>query len=282
MKAAEINSAIEAGAVIAGAYFIISAIFGYKKRKLEEQRATEGIGATKPKRRIWQEIEAAQNQGIDLTDPNGWQGKEKILLRMSQGKLSKSNSSKSDEERYFGQLRRAYKSIAGTGLPYNQSVVRNEYGDVILVYNDYHLDKLPQIAADWCEQVAKENANDPEGYGYWATVAAIAKGKKFVWASKGEHRGIEKLIFGHSAPAERKQRISYLASPEKGGSYPEKWAHHLWEANDSQQDDQMITDGVLTALLDITSVGHAQQMCIDQYLQAHQATEPLLYGDMPF
>lgn len=284
MTGKDINNLIETGAILAGVYFVTSAIFGAKKRKLDQPEDIEGVGATKAKRRIWFEVQRAQEAGVDLTDPNGWKGKETFLRKASQGKLSRSSSSKSDEERYFGQLRRAYNSIAGTSIIPDQAVIRNQYGDVILTYNDYHLDQLPQIAADWMEKESKENAASPYAYGYWATVAAIARGKRFIWkgTKDGIHRGIEELVFGKAAPSERKQRISYLASKEKGGVYPEKWAHSLWEANDSQQDDQEITNGVLDALRDTPSVGAAQQACADAFMQAHQVQEPLLYEGIPF
>lgn len=246
-----------------------------------ERVTVEGIGAAKPKRRIWREIEDAQRAGIDLTDKNAWTKHTDLLRRMANGKI-REDGKLPMEQRYFNQLSRSYKSIAGTGLPYDQAVVRNEYGDVILIYNDYHLDQLPKAAADEMESAAQQNAGSPYAYGYWATVAAIAKGKKFVWKSKGVHRGIETLVFGQAAPAERKQRISYLATPEKGGTYPEQFAHSLWEANDSQQDDQEITNGVLDAIRDTPSVSAAQQACIQAYLEDKQVSEPQLYQDVPF
>lgn len=295
MKAKDINDMIEVGAYIAGAYFLTSAFFGWKKRKLNEE-SVEGIGATKPKRRIWNEVQRAQEAGIDLTDPSGWKGHEAFLAQASNGKLSRSTSSKSDEERYFGQLRRAYRSIAGTSLPRTQSVVRNEYGDVILVYNDYHLDQLPQRAAEWTSQQVSETATtDPYTYGYWVTIAAIAIGSaRFIWKGTKDkvHRGVEELIFGASAPAERKQRISYIVSASTrnkyprgaamAGKYPEEWAHGLWEGTDGQADIQLITDGVLDAIRNCYSVGQAQEMCVSEYLKAHQVSEPKLDEDVPF
>lgn len=273
------QSTIKTGAIITGFALVLIALAGRNRKKME---SIKGVGAAKPKRRIWTEIQKAQEAGIDLSNPTGYKGKEKILRSMAYGKLARSVSAKPDEQRYFNQLRRAYKSIAGTVLPHDQSVVRNEHGDVILVYNDYHLDQLPQKAADWVEQQAQQNAGAPYEYGYWATVAAIARGKKFVWKSKGAHRGIEQLIFGKSAPGERKLRISYLASPDKGGVYPEEFAHSLWERNDGAQDDQEITNGVLEAIRNTTSVGAAQQACVSDYMDAHQVSEPALYEDVPF
>lgn len=262
---------------IAGA----AALFLLKKKAA----AVEGIGATKKqKRRIWSEVEQAQKHGIDLSDPEGWKGNEETLSWMSHGKLSASKSSKSDEERYFEQLRKAYRSIAGTNLPYKENVVRNENGDVILIYRDYEMDKLPQKAADFVMDRAESMMRtDPQAGGYWATIACIANGLKLIWKGDGKiHRGVEQLVFGSSAPAERKLRISYLASQEKGGVYPEKFAHRLWEESNAESDDQEITDGVLDAIRDCDSRGTAIRWCEQEYLKAHQIKEPLLYQDVPF
>ena len=247
---------------------------------------TSGIGAAKrPVRRIWSEVQQAQSHGIDLSDPDGWKRNADILRTMSRGKLTTNTSGKPDEQRYFNQLRRAYKSIAGTGLPYDESVVRNEYGDTILVYRDYHLDELPKKAAEWIESTFIRNGGDDTYGAYWKTIADIATGRvKFVWASDGVHRGAQQLIFGQSVPAERKMRISYLASPAKGGQYPEAYAHYLWESvfGTEYTTDQDILNGVLDAIRDCTSVGQAQQMVVDEYLKAHQPTEQPLWSDVPF
>lgn len=249
---------------------------------MRKQKSVDGIGATKkPKRRIWSEVAEAQNRGIDLTDKNGYEKSRGTLRDLAKGKVADDGLTP-PEERYFKQLRRAYKSIAGTNLPYKESVVRNEYGDVLLIYHDYDLDNLPATAAEYILNEAQSNVTDPIASAYWITIASIAQGLKFVWKSDGVHRGVEQLIFGASAPAERKQRISYLASPIKGGVYTEIFAHKIWEHWDRQADDQDITDGVLDAIRDVTSVGQAQQMCIDEYIKANQVQEQPLWQDVPF
>lgn len=252
-----------------------------------KHKSVSGIGATKrAPRRIWSEVEAAQRKGIDLTNPDGWKGHEEELAWMSNGKVSKSNSDKPDEQRYFNQLRRAYKSVAGTNLPYKESVVRNENDDVILIYRDYEMDKLPAKAAEYVYDLAISNMhNDPTTSAYWITIAMIADGQvKFVWASSKDkvHRGVEQLVFGTSAPAERKRRISYLASPAKGGEYPETFAHRICERTSSLSLSQEITNGVLEALRECDSKGQAVEWCKRDYLASHQVQEPLLYQDVPF
>ncbi len=250
------------------------------------KKGVAGVGAIKKsKRRIWNEIELAQKNGIDLTNPNGWRGRENVLdyiMATNRAIPSASTSAKPIEERYYKQLYRAYKSIAGTTLPYKESVVRNENDDVILIYRDYELDQLPIKAADWVkESIPANNGNE---LGYWHTLADIATGRvKFIWGSKGEHRGVEKLVFGASAPSERKQRISYIASEGKGGQYPENYAHHIWESvTNGTGDDMEITDGVLEAIRSCSSVKQAQDEIVSLYLREHQVQEPLLYQDVPF
>ena len=250
-------------------------------------KRVSGIGAVKKQpRRIWQEVETAQKNGIDLNDKDGWQGNEETLEWMAYGygKL-KEDGSKPIVQRYFNQLRRAYKSIAGTNLPYDENVVRNENGDVILIYRDYHMDRVPEEAAFYVYNNAMATmTTNPDYAAYWATVALISNGKKFVWSSTKDkvHRGIEQLVFGKAAPEERKKRISYLATPAKGGLYPEEFAHMLWEQTDRTADDQEITNGVLEALRDISSSGIATEWCKREYLKDHQVQEPLLYQDVPF
>ena len=263
-----------------------SAIALFIAGKRKAAKTTSGIGAAKRQvRRIWSEVEQAQRNGVDLSDPDGWRRNAEILRAMSRGRLTANASGKPDEQRYFNQLRRAYKSVAGTGLPYDESVVRNEYGDTILVYRDYHLDELPKVAADWIENTFIRNGGDDTYSAYWKTIADIATGRvKFVWASDGVHRGAQQLIFGQSVPAERKMRISYLASPAKGGQYPENYAHYLWESvfGTDYTTDHDILNGVLDAIRDCISVGQAQQMCVDEYLKAHQPAEQPLWSDVPF
>ena len=249
-----------------------------------KRNGVAGIGAAKrAPRRIWSEVEWAQKNGIDLTDPDGWQKHTKLLRSVAEDRI-KTESNKPKEQRYFNQLRRAYKSIAGTNLPYKENVVRNEYDDVILVYRDYELDKLPSKAADWMrDQWSRLYGGADDAY--WHTIADIASGRvKFAWKGDGKiHRGAEGLIFGQAAPMEKKKRISYLATPAKGGRYPEEYAHYLWETVFQQtSDDQEITNGVLEAIRTCESKGQAQQMCVDEYLKAFQVQDPMLYQDVPF
>ena len=248
-----------------------------------KRSGVSGIGATKRKRRIWSEVEAAQRAGIDLNDPNGWEQHASQLRKMANGKIQE-DGIRPMEVRYFNQLRRAYKSVAGTDLRPEQSVVRNKFGDVVLIYNDYHLERLTKDAIEemrdnwWSPNLSNKGA-------MMQTIADIASGKlKFVWKSNKNktRRGVEQLVFGKSAPEERKQRISYLASPEKGGVYPEEYAHMLWERTDGQADDTEILDGVLQAILQVPSVGKAIEDCEWEYIKNHSVSEPGIAEEVPF
>ena len=252
---------------------------------LRRNKRVSGIGMAKrkAKRRIYSEIESAQNAGIDLTDKSGWQGKEKKLneIMRKHNIVMHGNSDKPEAQRYFNSLRRAYDAIAGTNLPHKTSKVYNEYGDVIIEYHDYDLQNMLQNAVVWFEDSVLTNPIDGQQLGYNAALCAIAQGTKFVWKSKGEHRGVEALVFGASAPTERKLRVSYLASPDKGGVYPEQFAHYVWEHyTQTNGDDMSITDGVLAALRDIQSVGQAQKTITEMYVESHTVEEG--YNDLPF
>lgn len=249
-----------------------------------EDVAVSGIGAVKRSpRRIWAEVEAAQRAGVDLADKEGYTKSWDTLRKLAKGKIQEEGV-KPMEVRYFNQLRRAYKSVAGTDLRPEQSVVRNKYGDVVLIYNDYHLERLTKDAIEemrdnwWSPNLSNKGA-------MMQTIADIASGKlKFVWKSNKNKtkRGVEQLVFGRTAPEERKQRISYLASPEKGGVYPEEYAHMLWERTDGQADDTEILDGVLQAILQVPSVGKAIEDCEWEYIKNHTVSEPGMWEDVPF
>lgn len=66
------QSTIETGAIITGFALVLIALAGRNRKKME---SIKGVGATKPKRRIWTEIQKAQEAGIDLSDPTGYKGK---------------------------------------------------------------------------------------------------------------------------------------------------------------------------------------------------------------
>ena len=83
------------------------------------------------------------------------------------------------------------------------------------------------------------------------------------------HRGVEEVAFGASSPMERKARISYLASPQKGGVYPEVFAESIVGNSDYAHeyvDDQELLNGVIDALREVSSVRQAKEMILNKYI----------------
>lgn len=243
-----------------------------------KKRRVSGIGAAY-KRRVYREIERLQPYvDFDLSYDDQTDKAKKYIDEDSSFVNKQFPKRKPiTPERYYKQLRRAYRAISGIGatnLPYNTYEVYNHRGDLILQHRDYGTPE--QMFQDAIDYILLNNTNDSVEYGFWETVVAIATGKKFVWASKGVHRGIEKLIFGKSEPSERKQRISYLASPQKGGMYPEVFAESIiGNSNFANEymDEQDILNGVLDAFLQIESVKQAKQMILDEYIKQNTITD---------
>lgn len=249
----------------------IGAIALLALRKKRGVQNVAGIGAPY-KRRIYQEL-AAITPGADFNLP--YEDQNDNIKRIVQENCNRLNSKYPNRipitvERYFKQLRRAYNAISGIGetnLPYRESVVRNYRGDVILIHRDYGTqDEQLQDAIFYIEE--NYTSSDFE-IGYWNTLLAIATGQKFVWSSDGVHRGLESLVFGKSAPGERKLRISYLASPNKGGVYIERFVESITGDNWKATDDMELLDGALDAIRTVESVKQAKQIILDTYYKDH-------------
>lgn len=241
-----------------------------------------GIGAAKFKRRIYHEIAELQKD-VDFT--NSFEDQTERGIRMIERNCNILNDMypnrkrKVEPKRYFNQLRRAYNSIAGIGettLPFKESKVTNDNGDVILVYRDYGTQHMQLIdAIDWLREVT--SATDGQMIGYNETLIFLANGGKLVWnnSKNNIHKGLQAEILARGSNAERKSRISILANPNKGGIYPDTLAHQIWQSNSSYRelDDYYIKEGVLSALQTITSAGQAQNEILRQYYDAHTKLE---------
>lgn len=252
---------------------------------LRKKRGVSGIGAPY-KRKIYQEL-AAINRLADFSLPYEDQSdfvKKTLIANCNMINSKYPKRKPITVERYYKQLKRAYNAISGIGetsLPYFESTIRNERGDIILIHRDYGSED--EFLWNACEWVADNYETNSFEIGYWETIIAIALGKRFVWKSSGVHRGVEALVFGKSAPSERKARISYLASPDKGGVYPEKFAHTIWESTNSTADDQEILDGVLHAIRTTQSATQAKTWITDRYERDHIVEEnEQEYLDVPF
>ncbi|MBQ0153807.1 MAG: hypothetical protein KBS70_03375 [Bacteroidales bacterium] len=156
------------------------------------------------------------------------------------------------------------------------------WGRVSLIYrdrNDYPAKN--NLFAQLDEWIGKIKDSD---IAWWATVAYIARGGKFIWSdsSKG---GVKNELFATtgSASDERKVRISYLASEAKGGKGIQTLAEE-WSADGG---DYMETRaGIINALMSVTSTGEAQQI-IEQEAQRRideqkDIMQKSMYSDVPF
>lgn len=242
-----------------------------------KKRGVSGIGKpfkVKHKRRIYREMEIAQQSNVDFLQPYTEQS---LQAKRAIYELTKrhNNSSKRvpiTEEKYFNQLRRAYNAISGIGktrLPYKESQILNHRGDTILIYRDYGTySEMQQLAKDYVlENYAQRTDFD---IGYYETLVYIANGGKFIWDSKGVHRGVEKLIFGKQSPGEKKARRSYLATASKGGVYPEIFAESL---KGYYGDDHEILNGVLDCIKEVQSTKQAKGTIMDIYEWDHTLSE---------
>lgn len=149
------------------------------------KRKHSGIGKL-PKRRYFAEIAEAQEHGVDFS----WtydSSNDNILNDMAKkyGFRTSSRSSRSTAEQYFNQLRRQYNAVAGIGatdLPYVESEVYNENGDVIVVYRDYGTKEQQLI--DAIKYIEDEMPIRDQDSAYWHVLAYIAGGGKLVWKNK--------------------------------------------------------------------------------------------------
>ena len=251
----------------------------------KKKRGVSGIGAI-PKRRLYFEISRLQpvvdfRLDYDNQSPEAKQAIEDNCQIYYNSRYPKRQPI--TPEKYFKQLKRAYNSISGIGetdLPYWESKVRNEHGDVILIYRDYGSDE--QKLRDAINYIEENYTSSDFEIGYWNALLAIAAGYKFVWPSKGVHRGIEELVFGKSAPKERKARISYIATPEKGGLYPEPFIETIQNENWKATDEMEILDGMLDAFRTVESLKQAKQIIMDAYMRDHIVEEDNRFENVPF
>lgn len=220
------------------------------------------------KRNIFFELENAQAYNADFnTDFDGQDNISRIYLKKTAQSYNERFPKRKplNAEGYFKQLKNQYKKIAGTTLPYKESKIVNERGDVILIHRDYGDAKT--IFQNALIYIEDNYMNNSEQVGYWSTVIYIATGGYFVWETRGQYRGVESLLFGKKATEEKKAR-NYI---KKSGETPEGFAHNLWEVWDGNTED--ILNGVLEAILTIYKRQQAADMMIDLYIRDHQELE---------
>lgn len=234
-----------------------------------------GIGKLQ-KRRIYQEMEAAQKAGIHLGLGNygGFPQDEEKLEQLGRkfGYKGNPSSSKPYAEQYYNNLNRAYRAISGTTLPYKESKVYNGLGDEIIRYRDYGTEEQQlKDAIDYLSAGAGEKSL------YWYIVGLVALGDvKLLWTVDAKERakgnkGLKEELFGRSASGEKREYRAVLATKEKGGITPDRFAHMLWEhIGDDRLDDLQIRDILLDAVRDYHDRKQAENAIMEQYLDAHQ------------
>ena len=235
---------------------------------------SRGIGKA-PKRRIYQELEAAQRANIDFSgEYQSAYSSDLDSLAKRFGYKGSKNSQRPLAVQYFNNLKRTYRAIAGTTLPYAQSVIYNERGDEILRYRDYGSEEQQlKDAIDYLTAGVNESAV------YYKALADIATGAKLLWTVTDKEReagkkGLQEELFGRKAPAERKAYISILAAKNKGGITPDMFAHRIWESMPNGiMDDLQIRDIVLDALRDARSPKDAKRILLDAYYSGHEIEE---------
>lgn len=235
-----------------------------------KKKGTSGVGKIRPFKALSQAQQGGVKFGTSLPKKKLTKEERKILERVGKEngytQTWKSKASGKDyPEAVYTYLNNKYNSVAGIGdLPYEEYIVRNGEGDVVVIYKDYESENILQRAINFVVDNYCSTA-DPEEYGYWNTVVDIAQGRKFVWKSDItggvlRKRGMEDELFGRGhAKEERLRRISMLATPQKGGVYPEKYAYELSAHTTVEMSDADIKNGVLEALREFYSPKDAQR-----------------------
>ena len=93
---------------------------------------------------------------------------------------------------------------------------------------------------------------DPQSL--WESIALNAFGYKYVWGNdKNGTRGLGSHLFGNPSEAERRRRLSILASRAKGGLYPEEVAERMMESLSMAWGENIDEKDVFDTILDVLS-----------------------------
>lgn len=231
---------------------------------------TSGVGKIK----TYAAINRAQDYGIEFGKrPDELTSQEELHLK-SVGKyfgIKQPSSSTTSYPTYvYRKLNSAYKAISGINYPYQEFVVKNDRGDIILIHRDY--DKERDLIEAGKELPGEHECNNYRD-GYIATVYYLATGGRFHWKSSQYQNGVEAEIFGKKSPDERKLRMQALTnSKHPDGYYPVSFAEYLVSDNGDELD---VRDGVFDAIRDFYSPAAAKEYILDNYYKQFQ------YEEMP-
>lgn len=251
--------------VMKNAYYIPLAIILFS---LLKKRHLANIGKTEPRHWLY-EIAVAQQNGIDLF--SDYDPKDEITL----AKLAEENGVKLTRrdylnnvtrlgEKYFAQLVRKFKPIKAQigAAPVEKVNIRNSEGEIALtVYDRNNTRRDWENAVSYVADELAVNTDSREG-AEWATILAIATGTRFVWKDKANGtKGLAHHLFQGNykdLEGERKAYFSILATEEKGGIYPERFAERL-----SLNENRL--DAVLDMLKQFNSKSKAQYAVLQAY-----------------
>lgn len=273
---------------------IISGIaIGLYLARNKQKTSVDGVGRVK----FYKALAEAQQAGVEFGDKDRKLSEDELHALSLVGyrnnyKQSRrsAESGRSYSEAFYRYLNNKYRAIAGIGeisYPYKEYVVRNDRGDAVIIFHDYdRKEDLRHAMED-----VQNYVNNPELYGEMSTYAFIADGGKFVWDSKfvgGTSRvakGVKDELFGSTKygrfgkekhPEEKKRRRKILATENKGGQYPEKFAELIAADGDSIA----VRNGVLAALRSVTSPKDAEDILLDIYYRQFDKQTPNF--DTPF
>lgn len=237
------------------------------------KKKQSGVGAIKPYIAISELQQLGVPMGVNYNNLQE-ETKQKITQYAWQKGYRQTKASAarySYGEAFYRSLNSAYKK-AVSGIYYDAELadgteypVYDDDGRVALIYRDRSdFPMLRQLYADITEPADMQQVRD-DSQAYWATVAYIASGGKFIWKDKNTG-GIKDECFATrgNAAEERRKRISYIAGRDKGGTGIQTLAEK-WSANGG---DYMATrDGIIRAIQNIQSSGEAKKMLESEALR---------------
>ena len=252
-------------------------------RRSKRSNAVSGIS---PRHWLY-EIGLAQQAGIDFWDAYNPDDEDKLVMLANNIGVQLTSKDKQSGitlgKKYYNQLARKFKplkdQIGTIKYPYKSVKIKNSRGeDAIEVLDRDERRDLP-YAISYVEDNLANGLNDTGAY--WATIAAIARGLKFVWQDKKYDGtvtayGVESSLFGQGKhEGERKKYFNILASEAKGGVYPEKLAEEI-------SLDTNVLGGVLEALRTVTTRKAAADICLEVYYQHFDEPDYPGNDDLPF
>lgn len=239
---------------------------------LRKRSGSSPVG--KVRRNIFAEIEDLQRRGVPLNgdwDSLGPIDRDTVtsaMLRAGYKKLTRDSASWREliefyAPTYYKQICRQYLKLVNPAIgkiqyPHKTYQVKNSRGDVVLTYNDYDPERDMQLALDWIS-----DSRDP----YVMTVAAIAKGNRWLWKGKKSGgqlltRGLADELFFSRTNLEGERRLYRALIDNKNGWSVDKFVEQYLG------DMPGAKDAALQALRQFPTPKGAKEYILDQYYQS--------------